>query len=156
MAQRDILIRQYLAEAPPLFFGFRVYGMVTLSSRTCIALISTVAPRTHISPVFTRSEGLHSEQRDGDWTRRPDGSRYRPIERFHADLHISVAGIFWRVRAVEADTGPFDLILGIDWLQEHHSHVHVYGVSFTLQAPGGRMVLQFRGRPAILVVTPLS
>ena len=141
MAQRDLLIRQYLAEVPPLIFGYRVYGIVTLSSRTCIALISTVALRTHISPVFARSAGFYSEQRDGDWTRRPDGSLYRPTERFHADLHISVAGIHWRVRAVEADTGPFDLILGMDWLQEHHSQVHVHGVSFSLQAPGGRMVL---------------
>ena len=58
----------------------------------------------------------------------------------------------WRVRAVEAETGAYDLILGADWLHEHRVLVNVFGRSISLEAPGGRAVLQFEGHPTILTL----
>ena len=94
--------------------------------------------------------GFAPVPRLGDWVRLPDGSRARPIEDTYPDLRISVQDISWRVRAVEADTWPFDLILGGDWLREHDVLVHDFGTSVSLRVTRGRIVLQFMGHPATL------
>ena len=55
---------------------------------------------------------------------------------------------------MEEDTGPYDLILGADWLHGHHGIVDIYARTLSLEAPAGlgRMVLQFLGQPPVLEV----
>ena len=144
---------QYLAAAlppPQPILGMVIQGIVTLSSRDCRAIISSGAPRTLIRPAFARGVGFLSIPQHGDYVQRPDGSWYRAIEHYHPGLRLRVDGVHWRVRAVEAETGPYDLILGADWLHEHRALVDVFGLSLSLQAPGGRVILQFSGQPSIL------
>ena len=155
MEYQNLLGPQLLAEALPAphdVFGLVLHGTLLLSSRNCGALVSTGAPRTIIRPSFAKGIGFYSVPRYGDWAQRPDGSWYHAIEHYHPGLRVTVAGIHWRVRAVEADTGPFDLILGMDWLYAHRAIVDIASRTLSLDAPGGRMVLRFLGHPAILAI----
>ena len=146
---------QFLAAAlppPQHILGEVLHGIVDLSSRACRAAISSGVPRTLIRPGFARGVGFLSIPQYGDYAQRPDGMWYRVVEHHHPGLRLRVTGIHWKVRAVEAETGPYDLILGADWLHEHRVLVDVYGRSISLQAPGGRMILRFMGHPATLVI----
>ena len=137
MEYQGLLGPQALADAlPPSHdrFGLVLHGTLILSSRSCHALISAGAPRTTIRPTFARGVGFYSVPRFGDLAQRPDGSWYHTIEHYHPGLRISVAGLLWRVCAVEDDTGPFDLILGADWLHGHHGIVDIYARTVSLEA----------------------
>ena len=135
-------------------FGLALHGILILSSRPCHALISAGAPYTTIRPAYARGVGFYSVPRYGDLVQRQDGTWHPAIEHFHPTLHISIAGILWRVRAVEEDTGLYDLILGADWLHGHHGIVDIYARALSLEAPAGmgRMMLQFLGQPPVLTV----
>ena len=153
MEYQHLLGPQFLATAlppPRPILGLVIHGIVDLSSRPCRAAISSGVPRTLIRPGFARGVGFFSVPQLGDYARRPDGMWYRVIEYYHPGLRLRVSGIHWRVSAVEAETGPYDLVLGADWLHEHRVLVDVYGRSISLQAPGGRMMLRFAGHPAVL------
>ena len=136
--------------APQDLTGLTIHGILDLSSRACHAIVATGSPRTIIRPAFARGFGLPSVPRHGPFVQQPDGSWQRVVEAYHPSLHVWVQGMHWRVRAVEADTGPYDLILGADWLHEHQALVSIYGKTVSVQAPGGRAVLRFSGHPAIL------
>ena len=155
MEYPNLLGQQYLGgvlPAPQDLFGMTIHGTLILSSRSCHAVIASGAPRTLIRSTYARGVGFFSVPRPGPYAQRPDGFWYRTIEYFHPSLRICVQGMHWRVRAVEADTGPYDLILGADWLHEHRVLVDVFGRSISMEAPGGRAVLQFEGHPAILTL----
>ena len=137
---------------PQYLMGMVLHGIVDLSSRSCHAAISSGAPRTRIRPGFARGMGFLSVPQYGDYTQRSDGAWYRIIEHHHPGLRLRVSGFHWVVRAIEAETGPYDLILGADWLHEHRVIVDIYGRSISLQAPGGRLFLRFLGHPAVLEI----
>ena len=96
--------------------GHTLHGILMLSDRACSAIISSGAPRTFIRPGFARGVGFHSVPRPGEHAQRADGSWHPTVEHYYPTLRISISGIHWRVRAVEGATGPFDLVLGADWL----------------------------------------
>ena len=157
MEYQGLLGAQALADVlppPQDLFGLVLHGTLVLSSRSCYALISTGAPRTLIRPTYARGVGFYSVPRLGGLAQRPDGSWFRATEHYHPSLHMSIAGLLWRVRAVEDDTGPFDLILGADWLHGHHGIVDIFARTVSLEAPAGlgRMVMQFVGQPPVLEV----
>lgn len=155
MEYQHLLGPQFLATAlppPQPILGMVIHGIVDLSSRACHAAISSGVPRTLIRPGFARGVGFLSIPQYGDYAQRPDGMWYRVIEYHHPGLRLRVSGIHWRVRAVEADTGPYDLILGADWLHERRALVDFFGRTISLEAPGGRAILQFIGHPAILAI----
>jgi hypothetical protein len=155
MEYQHLLGPQFLAAAlppPQPILGMAIHGIVDLSSRACRAAICSGVARTCIRPGFARGVGFYSVPQLGDYAQRPDGMWHRVIEHYHPGLRLRVSGIHWRVRAVEAATGPYDLILGADWLHEHRVLVDVYGRSLSLQAPGGTMILRFVGHPAILEI----
>ena len=152
MVYSHLLGPQFLAAAlppPQPILGMVIHGVVDLSSR---AAISSGVPRTLIRPGFARGVGFLSIPRYRDYAQRPDGMWYRVIEHHHPRLRLRVSGIHWRVSAVEAETGPYDLVLGADWLHEHLVCVDFFGRTFSIQAPGGRMILQFVGHPAVLAI----
>ena len=133
--------------------GYILHGILMLSHRACSALISSGAPRTFIRPGFARGVGFHSVPRPGEHVQRLDGSWHTVVEHYYPTLRIAVSGISWRARAVEGVTGPFDLVLGADFLYYHRGSVDLYERTLTLGAPGGRVVLRFVGAPAVLTVT---
>ena len=135
---------------PQSLMGLVLHGTVDLSSRPCHAAFSTGAPRTRIRPGFARGVGFLSVPQYGAYAQRADGAWYRTVEHHHPRLHLRVSGFHWVVRAIEAETGPYDLIFGADWLHEHRGIVDIYGRSISLQAPGGRLFLRFIGLPAVL------
>ena len=148
MEYQHLLGPQFLAAAlppPQQILGLVLHGIVDLSSRACRAVISSGVPRTLIRPGFARGVGFFSIPQFGEYTQLPDGMWRRAIEHHHPGLRIRVSGIHWGVRAVEADTGPYDLVLGADWLHEHLVCVDFFGRTFSIQAPGGRMILSFTG-----------
>ena len=151
--QRD---EQDLIDAlPPPHDGLRyvLHGTLMLSYRACSAIVSPGAPRTFIRAGFARGVGFHSVPRPGELGQRLDGSWRPTIEHFYPTLRLAISGISWRVRAIEGGTGPFDLVLGADWLHYHRVVVDIYAQTLTLGAPGGRVVLQFVGAPAVLTIT---
>lgn len=135
---------------PQSLMGMVLHGIVDLSSRPCHVAISSGAPRTRIRPGFARGMGFLSVPQYGDYTQRSDGAWYRIVEHHHPGLRLRVSGFHWVVRAIEAETGPYDLILGADWLYEHRVILDIYGRSISLQTPGGRLFLRFLGHPAVL------
>ena len=133
--------------------GYVLRGTLMLSYRACSAIVSPGAPRTFIRAGFARGVGFHSVPRPGELGQRLDGSWRPVVEHYYPTLRIAVSGISWRVRAVEGGTGPFDLVLGADWLHYHRAVVDIFERTLTLGAPGGRVVLRFVGVPAVLTIT---
>ena len=139
---------------PQDMLGVTLHGTISLSDRSCRAMISTGAPRTLIRADYARGVGFLAVPRHGEYVQRLDGSWHRTIEHYHPNLRLCVENYRWRVRPVEGDTGAFDLILGADWIYDHQVVVDVYGRSFTIARSIGRMELQFAGDPAVLELVP--
>ena len=133
--------------------GYCLRGVLMLCHRACSAIVSSGAPRTFIRPGYARGMGFHSVPRPGEHVQSLDGSWRQVTEHHYPILRIAVSGFTWRVRAVEGGTGPFDLVLGADWLYYHRAVVDLFERTLTLGVPGGRVVLRFLGAPAVLAIT---
>ena len=131
-----------------------MHGTISLSDRSCRAVISTAAPRTLIRGDYARGVGFHSVPRHGDYVQRLDGSWHRAIEQYFPNLRLCVENYAWRVRPIEGDTGAFDLVLGADWIYDHQVVLDVYGRSFTIARSFGRVELQFAGDLRVLEMVP--
>ena len=93
-------------------------GWVDLSGITVNAAISVNCPYSVISPHVVEASGF--SVKDTGRRRFFAGLEHSVEEQYCPDLHVNTQNGKWRVDPIVADTGAYDMVLGMDWLKEHH------------------------------------
>ena len=98
--------------------GKELVGWIDLSGITANAAISVNCPYSVISPHVVEASGF-SVKNTGR-RRFFEGLEHSVEEQYCPGLHVNTHNGKWRVDPIVADTGAYEVVLGMDWLKEHH------------------------------------
>lgn len=111
-----------------------LHGLCDLSGITARALISVSSSHSTISPDLVIASGFEVRE-TGRWRILPELGR-RVSEKYCPGLHVDTQNGQWSVEPLLGYTGPYEIILGMDWLTKHHVLVDCAQNTLVFWAPG--------------------